>query len=55
MKFYYVEPEVAGGWGSNTVFERTPGRPTVVHKLNYAFDGWLCQTLECSNPVRRQI
>ncbi len=50
MKFYYIEPEVAGGWGKNTVFDRTPGRPTVVHKLHYQFDGWLGDELLESTP-----
>jgi hypothetical protein len=38
---YLVEPEVAGGWGRNTLFSRTPGQPDIVHKLHYEFDGWL--------------
>jgi hypothetical protein len=41
---------VAGGWGKNTVFTRTPGRPTVVHKLHYHFDGWLGDELLESTP-----
>ena len=41
MKYYSIEPEVAGGWGKNTVFDRIPGKGTFVHKLNYEFDGWL--------------
>jgi uncharacterized repeat protein (TIGR02543 family) len=50
MKYYRIEPEVAGGWGKNTVFTRTPGRPTVVHKLHYQFDGWLGDELLTSTP-----
>ncbi len=50
MNFYYVEPEVAGGWGKNTVFDRTPKRPTVVHKLHYEFQGWLGDELLESTP-----
>ena len=50
MKYFYIEPEVAGGWGKNTVFDRTPGRPTVVHKLHYEFDGWLGDELLESTP-----
>jgi hypothetical protein len=49
-KYYVVEPEVAGGWGENTVFTRTPGLPTVVHKLHYQFDGWLGDELLESSP-----
>ena len=50
MNFYYVEPEVAGGWGKNTVFDRTPGRPTVVYKFHYEFHGWLGDELLESTP-----
>jgi hypothetical protein len=50
MKYYYVEPEVAGGWGQNTIFDRTPGRPTVVHKLHYEFQGWFGDELLESTP-----
>jgi hypothetical protein len=49
-KFYVVEPEVAGGWGKNTVFTGVPGKPTVVHKLHYQFDGWLGDELLESTP-----
>ena len=41
MKYYSIEPEVAGGWGKYTVFDRIPGKGTFVHKLHYEFDGWL--------------
>jgi hypothetical protein len=39
--FYKIEPEVAGGWGANTKFTRTVGRPTDVQYLHYQFDDWL--------------
>jgi hypothetical protein len=48
--YYLVEPEVAGGWGRNTLFSRTPGQPTVVHKLHYQFDGWLGDELLETTP-----
>ena len=48
--YHVVEPEVAGGWGKNTVFTRTPGKATVVHKLHYQFDGWLGDELLESTP-----
>lgn len=48
--FFFLEPEVAGGWGENTVYTRTPGKPTVVHKLHYQFDGWLGDELLTSTP-----
>ena len=41
MKYYSIEPEVAGGWGKKTVFDRIPAKGTFVHKLHYEFDGWL--------------
>lgn len=50
MKYYCLEPEVAGGWGKNTVFKRTPGKATVVHKLHYEFDGWPGDELLESTP-----
>src|SRR6266404_234454 len=50
MKYYRIEPEVAGGWGKNTLFTRTPGKPTVVHKLHYQFDGWLGDEILTSTP-----
>jgi hypothetical protein len=50
MRFYRVEAEVAGGWGKNTVFARVPGKPTVIHKLHYQFDGWLGDELLESTP-----
>ena len=50
MNYYYIEPEVAGGWGKNTVFQRSPGSPTVVHKLHYEFNGWLGDELLESTP-----
>jgi hypothetical protein len=48
--YYVLEPEVAGGWGKNTVFTRTAGRPVVVHRLHYEFDGWLGDELVESTP-----
>lgn len=41
MAFYKLDPEVAGGWGPHTKFNRTAGKPTVVYHLHYQFDGWL--------------
>ena len=48
--YHVVEPEVAGGWGENTVFTRAPGTPMVVQKLHYRFDGWLGDELLESTP-----
>ena len=50
MPFKSLDPEVAGGWGPNTQFTRTPGVGVVVHKLHYVFDGWLGDTLLESSP-----
>jgi hypothetical protein len=48
--YHVVEPEVAGGWGVNTIVTRSPGRPIVVDKLHYVFDGWLGDALLESAP-----
>ncbi len=48
--YHVVEPEVAGGWGPDTQFTRTPGQPVVVHKLHYVFDGWLGDQLLETSP-----
>jgi len=49
-KYYTIEPEVAGGWGENTVAATTPGGTTVVRKFHYQFDGWLGDELLTSTP-----
>jgi len=41
MKYYAIQPEVAGGWGSNTLVEDRSIHPPRVKKLHYQFDGWL--------------
>jgi len=51
MKFYLLDPEVAGGWGPNTKFTRSLGKPVVILALNYEFDGWLGDDLLESTPV----
>jgi hypothetical protein len=48
--FYIVEPEVAGGWGSNTKAIRTLGEPVIVTKLHYVFDDWLGDALLTTSP-----
>lgn len=45
MIFKSLSPEVAGGWGPNTEFTRTPGVGVTVQKLHYMFDGWLGDAL----------
>jgi hypothetical protein len=50
MTYFILEPEVAGGWGPNTKFTRTPGKRVVIHHLNYEFDGRLGDELLESWP-----
>jgi len=38
--YYYIEPEVAGGLGCNTMMDRS-SHPPIVSRLHYKFDGWL--------------
>ncbi|SRR5258708_4182196 len=49
MKYYYIEPEVAGSLGENTVIHREV-HPPRVSKLHYRFDGWLGDVLLESFP-----
>ncbi len=39
MKYYQIEPEVAGGIGEHSVIDRSTGK-MIVHKLHYVFDDW---------------
>lgn len=49
MKNYVVEPEVAGGLGTNTAMDRTV-HPPVVSRLHYHFEGWLGDAILESFP-----
>lgn len=49
MKYYHIEPEVAGGFGAHTVIDRSSGK-MVVRKLHYQFDGWLGDEILESTP-----
>jgi hypothetical protein len=49
MTFFYVEPEVAGGLGENTVMDEST-HPPRVSKLDYCFEGWLGDALLESFP-----
>lgn len=40
MKYFYVDPEVAGGLGSRTVMDRSV-HPPLVARLHYHIEGWL--------------
>jgi len=44
MKYYILEPEVAGGIGKNTLLDRSV-HPPVPIKFNYEFLGWLGDSL----------
>ncbi|MEI5996573.1 hypothetical protein H3V53_04950 [Paraburkholderia bengalensis] len=50
MAFYYVEPEVAGGLGKNTVTDTTIHPPGIV-KLHYRIINWLGDALLESFPA----
>jgi hypothetical protein len=39
MKYFHIEPEVAGGYGPNTLLDRSV-QPFVIVRLHYKFDGW---------------
>src|ERR1700761_8143846 len=49
MKYFYIEPEVAGGLGKSTIMNRGV-HPPIVNKLHYHFDGWLGDQLLESFP-----
>lgn len=49
MKFYRLEPEVAGGIGPDTMMDRSVSPPRV-ERLHYVFDGWLGDELLTSFP-----
>jgi hypothetical protein len=49
MKYYVIEPEVAGGLGGSTVMNRAVHPPDVFF-LHYQFDGWLGDVLVESFP-----
>ncbi len=41
MKFYELEPEVAGGFGENTIMIDPSARPPLFSRFHYQFHGWL--------------
>jgi hypothetical protein len=49
-KFYVVEPEVAGGLGSETVSSRGPSGHRIISRLHYELDGWLGDHLLETTP-----
>lgn len=40
MNYYVLDPEVAGGFGPNTIFADLSTRPPRVTRFHYEFDGW---------------
>jgi len=62
MTFYTLEPEVAGGFGPNTVLDDPSARPPKVRHFNYEFSGWLgdpiLETVACfivTESLKQQI
>jgi hypothetical protein len=49
MKYFILEPEVAGGLGNNTLLDANK-HPPIVKRLQYVFDGWLGDELLESFP-----
>ena len=61
MRYFIVEPEVAGGLGEHTTIDRSM-HPPVVFKLHFQLDGWLgddlLETFPCyiiSDRLREQL
>jgi hypothetical protein len=49
MKYYHLEPEVAGGIGERTALDRS-GHRLKATSLHYEFDGWLGDDLLAGHP-----
>ncbi|MER9356938.1 MULTISPECIES: hypothetical protein [unclassified Mesorhizobium] len=49
MRYFYLEPEVSGGPGDNSVMD-TSVHPPIVTRLHYEFDGWLGDAMVTSFP-----
>jgi len=47
--FHSLEPEVAGGFGQNTILDNST-HPPIVRRLHYELDGWLGDDLLESFP-----
>ena len=50
MQYFLIEPEVAGGLGSNTILDRSR-HPPAVTRLHYQLDGWLGDAILESFPA----
>ncbi|MFC3324272.1 hypothetical protein [Mesorhizobium cantuariense] len=49
MKYYYLEPEVSGGFGDNVILDASV-HPPLITRLHYEFDGWLGDSMVTSFP-----
>jgi hypothetical protein len=49
MKYFVLEPDVAGGLGMNTILDRSV-HPPIVCKLHYEFYGWFGDAIVTSYP-----
>ena len=58
MKYYYLEPEVAGGFGPDTIMDHSVSPPRV-KRLHYEFDGWsgdqLLESFPCFIVTERLV
>lgn len=50
MEYFYVEPEIAGSLGENTVMDTEVHPPAISH-LHYEFEGWLGDVVLESFPA----
>jgi hypothetical protein len=49
MKYFEIQPDVAGGLGEHTVMDRSGHRP-IVSRLHYEIDGWFGDSLLRTSP-----
>ncbi|MER9373795.1 hypothetical protein [Mesorhizobium sp. M0491] len=49
MRYYYLEPEVSGGFGDNIILDASV-HPPLITRLHYEFDGWLGDSMVASFP-----
>lgn len=49
MKYYYLEPEVSGGFGDNIIIDPSV-HPPLISRLHFEFDGWLGDSMVASFP-----
>jgi hypothetical protein len=50
MRYFYFEPEVAGGLGDQTIMDRSV-HPPIISKLHYQMEGWLGDAILESFPA----